>query len=788
MTPDRVLTDAGCRAEPIPPARLYLEPDRRTARLPPRSTAPVTAHPPLLARLIRRLAVPLLALATLAFGAPALAAPGDDQFLPPQQAYEYAVEARADALYVTYNIRDGYYLYRKRISFLTATPGVTLGATEFPKALSHHDEYFGEQEIYRGAATFRVPYAVAGARPDAIDLTLKLQGCADAGLCYPPQSWHAQVRLPAAAAGGGLLGKFLGAAGAAPAASVGAGGDDFLPPEQAFRVSLETAGPGRLQLRWLIADGYYLYRERFKITSESPELALGTPQWPVGLPHRDEYFGEQQIYRGELVVPVSYTATKTAGARPTLRVVYQGCADKGLCYPPQTQRLSLAPDAAAGTDSRAAPVSEQDRLAALIRSGNLLLVVAAFWGFGLLLSFTPCVLPMVPILAGIIAGDGASTTPGRGFALSVAYVLGMAVTYTIAGVAFAAAGSQAQAVFQQTWILVLFAGLFVLLALAMFGAYELQMPSGLQTRFAAASNRIRGGKFVSTAIMGALSSLVVTACVAPPLVAAFAVIGQAGDVARGALALGALSIGMGTPLLVVGASAGKLLPKAGPWMETVKAIFGVVFLGVAAWMLDRVVAPRLMMLVWAAVAFSAVWVLLAVGLKGGRRGMLRWVGAALIGLQGVVLIGSAASGGVDPLRPLAGTGWLGAPAQVEGLSFKTIKSSADLDRELAAAGVAGKHALLDFYADWCVSCKEMEARTFRDAAVRAALANYVLLKADVTGNDATDQALLHRFGIFGPPTTAFFALDGRERLNARLVGFVAHEPFVAHVHQFEVSP
>ena len=740
-------------------------------------------------RATRRLLLPLFAVGALLVAMAAVAA--DDQFLPPEKAYEYVVEAKPDALYVSYNIRDGYYLYRKRIAFATDTAGITLGATGFPKALSHHDEYFGEQEIYRGAATFRVPYTVAAAQPEVLELKLKLQGCADAGLCYPPQSWLAHVRLPAAAATPaapaaaaapvGLLGKLVGKAAPSSAAS---GPDDFLPPEQAFRVGLESDGPGRLRLRWLIADGYYLYRARFKLSAENAALQLGTPEWPVGLPHQDEYFGEQQIYRGELVVPMSYTP---AAAQATLRVVYQGCADKGLCYPPQTQHLSL-PAQSAGASSGAAAVSEQDRLAVLIRSGNLLLVIAAFWGFGLLLSFTPCVLPMVPILAGIIAGDGARTTPGRGFALSVAYVLGMAVTYTIAGVAFAAAGSQAQAVFQQTWILVLFAALFIALALAMFGAYELQMPSGLQTRFAIASNSIRGGKFVSTAIMGALSSLVVTACVAPPLVAAFAVIGQAGDIARGALALGALSIGMGTPLLVVGASAGKLLPKAGPWMETVKAVFGVVFLGVAAWMLDRVVTPRLMMLVWAAVVFSAVWVLLAVGLKGGRRSALRWVGAALLGLQGLALIASSAAGGVDPLRPLAGTGWLGASARPEGLPFRTIKSIADLEREVAAAHAAGRHTMLDFYADWCVSCREMDSQTFRDPAVRAALASYVLLKADVTANDATDQALLHRFGIFGPPTTAFFGVDGHERLDSRLVGFVAHGAFVVHLHDFEIHP
>jgi thiol:disulfide interchange protein DsbD len=311
------------------------------------------------------------------------------------------------------------------------------------------------------------------------------------------------------------------------------------------------------------------------------------------------------------------------------------------------------------------------------------------------------------------------------------------------------------------------------------------MPSALQTRFATLSNRIRGGKFLSTALMGALSSLVVTACVAPPLVAALAVIGQAGNVPRGALALFALSVGMGTPLLVVGASAGTLLPKAGPWMQTVKAVFGVVFLGVAAWMLDRVLPGRVMMLLWAAVAFAGVWVLLGVGLRGGRRTPPRWAAGMALALYGAVLVAGAAGGGTDPLRPFAGTGLFGAAQTVDSLPFRPIASVAELDQQLRAAGAAGKRTMLDFYADWCVSCKEMEARTFRDPAVRAALAGYVILKADVTRNTADDQALLKRFGIFGPPTTAFFTRDGRERTDFRLVGFVEQDPFRAHLDRFE---
>ncbi len=739
-----------------------------------------------------RLAAPLLGLALLLGLAPSTRAVEDD-FLPVDQVFEYAVTAEAGALVVSYNIHEGYYLYKKRTGFATETAGVTLGDAAYPKGLPHKDDYFGEQEIYRGAAAFRVPYSVTGAAPSAIDLKLKLQGCADKGLCYPPQVWTAHVALKtavAAAAPTGLLGKLV------PAAAAATADDEFLPVDDAFRFTATADGASSVRLTWAIAEGYYLYRGRIKVSGESTLAALGAPAFPTGLPHRDDYFGEQQIYRGELVLPVPYARSGPQPGALELKVVYQGCADKGLCYPPQTKVLTVQlPAGDAGAGAGAAPVaaggqavSLQERFANLIRGGNLLGLVAGFFVAGLALAFTPCVLPMVPILSGIIAGDGAQSSPLRGFALSLAYVLGMAITYTIAGVVSALVGRQAQAFFQQTWILVAFALLFVALALAMFGLYELQMPSALQTRFAGASNQVRGGKLVSTALMGMLSSLVVTACIAPPLVGAAVVVGQTGDVVRGGLAFFALSIGMGTPLLVVGASAGTLLPRVGPWMETVKAIFGVLFFGVAAYMLDRVLPARVEMLVWAAVAGSAVWVFLRVGLRGGRRTLPRWVAAGALGLYGALLCVGAAAGGTDPLRPLDGTGLFGARARIEPLPWKAVRSVADLDRELAAATAAGRRVMLDFSADWCVSCKEMESHTFSDGAVRAALKDYVLLQADVTANNDQDQALLKRFHIIGPPTTAFFAKDGQERTDYRVVGFVAPDPFRTHLAAFEAAP
>ncbi len=598
-------------------------------------------------------------------------------------------------------------------------------------------------------------------------------------------------------AGAGLAGTASGASNP-PILSGSSGGDDeFLPPDEAFRFSGELTGPNTLHLRWVIAEGYYLYKGKIKAASDSQIVQLGAPDLPQGDEKTDEYFGTQQVYHQFLEADVPFSRASPASGNFAAKVTYQGCADAGLCYPPitKTMQLSLPPvDASAlrskGTGSGGL-ISEQDRLARLIQGGNIFLVLATFFGFGLLLSLTPCVLPMVPILSGIIAGHGNNVTTRKAFALSLAYVLGMAVTYTVAGAAFAAAGQQAQAVFQQTWILVLFASLFVVLALAMFGFYELQVPAAIQTRLAGLSNQQKAGSYAGTAVMGALSALIVTTCVAPPLVATLAVIGQAGDVVRGALALFALSIGMGTPLLIVGASAGKLLPKAGAWMETVKRFFGVLFLGVAIWMVQRILPGPVALALWGVLLITAVFVLGAFQ-RGRPASGARWLGrgvSTVAALWGVLMLVGAAAGNSDPFQPLkgVGAGRSTATSTSSGLEFKLVHSVADLDRELAAAKAAGRPVMLDFSAEWCVSCKEMEKDTFPDPKVKALLTPLWLLRADVTENDADDQALLKRFGIFGPPTIVFFGADGLER-QFREVGYVKADKFREHVAQVVASP
>jgi thiol:disulfide interchange protein DsbD len=421
----------------------------------------------------------------------------------------------------------------------------------------------------------------------------------------------------------------------------------------------------------------------------------------------------------------------------------------------------------------------------LIRDGNLFAVLATFFGIGILLSLTPCVLPMIPILSGIIVGQGEKVTPARGFSLAFTYVQGMALTYAAAGAAFVLAFKQApQAFFQQPWIVGLFVILFVALALAMFGAYTLQVPSALQTRLTNVSNQQRTGTFVGTFVMGALSALVVTACVAPAIIAALSVISQTGQIGRGAGALYATGLGMGVPLLIVGASAGSLLPRVGPWMDTIKSLFGVLFLAVAIYLLTPLVPASLMMLLWSALAVVAGFWIFSWKQRDGSPAASPLRAAGLLSVfYGVLLLVGAASGSKDPLQPLDRfcAGVAGGGAQQAELHFAVIKTVDDLEAQVAAASAAGKPVMLDFYADWCVSCKEMEKYTFSQPEVQAVLAQAVLLKADVTKNDAEDQALLQRFEIYGPPTIAFFGVDGIERKNFRLVGFTPAERFREHV-------
>ena len=730
-------------------------------------------------RIHQRLMISVAALLLSLGVAPAWAANAEP--LRPEKAFRYSVDASADDITVRWEIEPGYYLYRERMSYATATPGVTLGPAEMPAGKLYKDEYFGEMHIFREALEVRIPVVERGT--GTLDLEIRSQGCADTGLCYPPQKWLAKVVLPAAtpapsaaSAKPPSLASLLGT----PAAN------QPLPAEQVFRVGAELIAPDTLQLTWTVLGGYYLYRDSIKLTSLSPGVTLGAPALPAGVPKEDEYWGKTQVYYDEAIATVPVTGS----ADPLqIQVEHQGCKENSICYPPQklvivvAGSVTTASVAPAASSAVAPVVSEQDAFAQRIATGSLGIALLISFVAGLGLSLLPCCWPMIPILSGIIVGAGKDVTTGRAFALSVTYVLGMAVIYAAAGALAAAAGQQVQAAMQTPWIIGGVALLFVVMALSMFGLFELALPASLSNRLNAVSGQQKAGTFVGAAVMGALSALVVSACVAPPLVGVLTFIAQTGDVTRGALALFAMGLGMGVPLLVVGASGGKLLPKAGPWMNTVKAGFGFVMLGLAIWMLDRLLPDVVTMLLYAVLAIMAGVFLGAFTSLDGTATVPRRLakGAGLLAaLYGAALLVGALAGGTNPLQPLRGF-QSGGNTPAETLPFRRIKTVADLETALTAAGAADQPVMLDFYADWCTSCIEMEHYTFPDGDVKAALANVVLLQADVTANDAEDQALLQRFGIFGPPTIVFFGADGTERRNYRVVGFKAAAEFAAHV-------
>lgn len=737
-------------------------------------------------------------IASIALVSPVLAANDlfDDEPLEPDKAFQFKAFAKdANTITAQWAVHEGYYMYRDKLKF-KAGDGVVLGSPILPKGKMKEDETFGNVETYRKTLTVEIP--VKQRVGDDVVFTASYQGCADIGLCYPPITKTVTIPMPPAA-------DFSTASGAATpslfsklSSSLGFGAQqqEFLKPDEAFIFSAEVIDGNNLRFSWNIADGYYLYREKFSFALTNGDgVQLAQAAFPAGKEKIDEAFGKMEVYYHEVEALVPLLRTNLSATDIKVKVDYQGCADAGFCYPPmdKTVKLSLPSGkpgngVAMGASGPGVAMSEQDSIAQSLANDSLFWVILTFFGFGLLLSLTPCVFPMVPILSSIIVGQGESITARKGFVLSLVYVLAMALTYTVAGVIAGLFGSNLQAAFQEPWILISFSVVFVLLSLSMFGFYELQIPASWQAKLSEISNSQQGGTLTGVAIMGLLSALIVGPCVAAPLMGALIYIGQTGDAVLGGVALFALSMGMGAPLILIGASAGKLLPRAGVWMEAVKAVFGVMLLAVAIWMLERILPQAVTLFLWGLLLIiPAIYMGAMEHLHDGSSGWKRlWKGLGIVMLvYGVLLVIGAASGADDPLRPLAklsgGNGSSAVAAQQ--LKFKKVKSVDDLDRELAAASAANKPVMLDFYADWCVSCKEMERYTFSDAKVQNLLAQGVLLKADVTANDATDQALLKRFRLIGPPSMIFWDRSGNEQNRYRLVGFLPADKFHQHVQQ-----
>lgn len=605
--------------------------------------------------------------------------------------------------------------------------------------------------------------------------------------------------------------------------------DEFLDPELAFKFSARMQDPSTIAVTYVIADGYYMYHERFKFDAVGAKL--GTPVYPAGKVKFDDTFQKNvETFRKTLTITIPVEAT---GAF-TLKATGQGCSDKGLCYAPQdaTAQLvgggggqSTAPNglpskfalpAAAAVDTAAvngpqaqaspgvsvmsianpditstadpvavAPVAapapaqnEMGKIESALKGGKLLVIVPLFMLLGLGLAFTPCVLPMVPILSSIIVGDGGKVSRSRGLLLSLTYALGMAIVYTALGVAAGLAGEGLAAKLQNPWVLGFFALLMAGLSLSMFGLYELQVPAFLQGKLTSVSNQQSSGRLAGVFVMGAISALIVGPCVAAPLAGALLYISQTRDVVIGGSALFAMAVGMSVPLILVGVSAGTLLPRAGAWMDAVKRFFGVLLLGVAWWLVSPVLPGAVQMLGWTAL-FVGYGMYLLVGKNGTKSAWVAKAFGLVFAVLGVLQLVGVASGGRDPLAPLAHLGG----GQVHAQPFTRVKTVAQLDAALAQLN--GKPALLDFYADWCVSCIEMEKLTFVDPAVREKMGQAVLLQVDVTANDADDKAMLKRFQLFGPPGIIMFNQQGQEIAHSRVIGFQNAATFLASLHKLE---
>jgi thiol:disulfide interchange protein DsbD len=563
-----------------------------------------------------------------------------------------------------------------------------------------------------------------------------------------------------------------------------ANAEDLLPPSVAFKPTARALDGQTIEMRFEIAKGYYLYRDKFRFTAEPASVQLGTPVLPEGKEKDDLNFGKVAVFYKEVRIRLPVERNSSGVLPLVLHITSQGCADIGVCYPPQKQTVSLElPDPASAPVAAPLPATGNDesgRIAQLLKNSNLWAIAASFFGFGLLLSLTPCVFPMIPIISGIIVGSGRGghgVSHARGFALSLAYVLGMATTYAAAGVAAGLTGTLLSVALQNPWVLGGFALIFVVLSFSMFGFYELQLPTFLQSKVSEEASHLKGGSLPGVAIMGTLSAIIVGPCVAAPLAGALLYIGQTGDALLGGIALFCMALGMGAPLLAVGLSAGTLLPKSGAWMEAVKKAFGVLLLATALWIIAPVIPTAVQMGAWSLLLIvSAVYLHAADPLPTHAKAWSRfWKGIGLVMLiAGAAMLVGALSGGKDPLQPLAGL-HSGASSEVARLPFVRIRSVAELDARLKAAD---RPVMLDFYADWCVSCKEMERFTFSDARVRQTLAGWTLLQADVTSNSDEDKALLARFKLFGPPGIIFFDSQGKELGDVRVIGFQGAEQFL----------
>lgn len=706
-----------------------------------------------------------------------------------EQAFKVSAEPTSTGdIKIIWQIAEGYYLYRNKISVTSKSAAIKITHLDLPAGIMKHDASFGDVLIYRD----RIESLLTLQRSkdqQSFNLLIKHQGCADIGVCYPPQSTLLKIDLPALEPALNPIEKIT--------KSFNLGlklfSDELLPADEAFAFFAFAKDDTNINVQWDIAKGYYLYREKFELQllAENGTTLLDYTI-PHGKPKYDAAFGDVELLYDTVQFNLALARSFPAEQNVTLIAKFQGCAERGVCYPPmqktiqlQLPKLSTTKQRKNTTPPQSSELSEQDFIVNALKNDSFMLTLFTFLGFGLLLAFTPCTFPMVPILSGIIIGQGKNITQRKAFFLSFSFVFASALTYTVLGILAALFGSNLQADFQAPWIIYLFSSIFVILALSMFDFYHIELPKFLQSRLHNASDRHRDGSYLGAALMGFFSSLIVGPCVAAPLAAALIYIGQSGDVLLGGLALFMMGMGMGVPLLIIGASAGKLLPKAGHWLNTSKTVFGVIMLAVAVWMLERVIAAEINLFLWALLCIVPAVYLHALEplpvSSGGWQKLWKGIGLILL-IYGTLMLVGLSAGNTNPLQPLKGIAFSGtATAKEKALAFKRVPSLSALKQELQKASQQGKFVMLDFYADWCISCKEMEHYTLSNAKVKQGLANFVLLQADVTKNNIKDKALLKEFNLIGPPAILFFDLNQQELTHKRIIGFQEPDTFLNNI-------
>ena len=718
----------------------------------------------------------------------------EGKLLPADDAFALKVKVVNDEIILTWDIAKGYYLYKEKIK-ISSDFSTHLGVAKFPSAKIKNDEFFGKIGVYRHNVKVAIPILKGEAKSLLLNITF--QGCADLGVCYPPITKTAALDISTMQAPSIVDNAFEFFSQAKKSTQsviekITPISDEPLPADKAFKFSVDILDAKTLLIAWDIHPEYYLYHDKFLIDVKGADI--GNVNFPKGKIKDDPLFGKVQIHKGKLAVEIPLLNISSQNI--TFTTKYQGCWTGGICYPPQEKNidlvlpvqgeisiLNITQDAPKTPTQPSVELNETDKIAALLQQDNLFWVLVSFFGFGLLLSLTPCVFPMIPILSGIIVGQKGEVTTRKALIMSIVFVLAMSVTYSIAGILAGYFGENLQVLFQTPWVLVVFSLIFVALAFSMFGYYDIQLPASLQSKIANISHKQEGGHLIGVAIMGFLSALIVGPCVAPPLAGALIYIGQTGDALLGGLSLFVMSLGMGAPLILIGAGVSKL-PRAGGWMDNVKYVFGILMLAVAIWLLDRIISEMVSLILWAAlfsIAPIAMGVLNKLGDTPNAWSRIFKAIGLLIMFYGILLWGLVARGGGDMLAPLSGWGASNTQVQQVHVQFEKIKSIEDLDRVLVRSQKNNQIVMLDFYADWCISCKELERFVFSSTVVVDAMRNVIALQADVTDNDAVDKALMAKFNIIGPPGILFFK-DGVEHRGQRIVGEINAQGYLEHLN------